>query len=163
VVLFCKFERMCVLIYLFVETGHAVAQKLSRTFSNFCWPIVQAAHEVQRAYCKKPEHAIDAWFTFLASFGFRGCGNDRDRVYALLGLSPPQSRIPLEIDYAKRRAEIYTEVATFALRSGVLQHLYSAGAWRRKEPKTHGATCSPDYLQSWVPDHSSSPVDARAA
>jgi hypothetical protein len=111
------FERMACLVYLFVETGHHFKHEHWSTFFSSCWTVVRAAHEVKGAYRKKPEHATDSWFKSLAWFGSQGCSDDRDRIYALLGLLPlqSQSRLSIKPDYSKHANEIYREVAALAL------------------------------------------------
>ncbi|KAG4421121.1 hypothetical protein IFR04_005764 [Cadophora malorum] len=156
-----QFERMCVLIYLFVETGNAFDPNAWITFTGVCWPVVQSAHQFKLAYRKRPEHVIDAWFKSVALFGSRKCSDQKDHVYALLGILPPQAegRVVIKADYSKHLAEVSTEVASMAFKNGVLQHLYSAGAWRRSRFIDHGESCERAYLPSWVPDHSVSLVE----
>jgi hypothetical protein len=149
------FERLCVLIWLYVESGHPHDGTTWQTFITYCWPIVQAKHDVRDAERKKPEHALDTWFKHLAIFGARKCSDPRDHIYALLGLLPAKTGIEIIPDYTKEPAEVYTQAADIALRRAVLQNLCSAGIWRRTTYIEHGSTCKKDYLPSWVPDYNS--------
>ena len=149
------FERLCVIVWLYVESGHVHNDLTWKTFIKYCWPVVQAKHDVRDAERKTPEHALDTWFKHISLFGARNCSDPRDHVYALLGLLPAKTAIEIIPDYTKDPAEVYTQVADIALRRGVLQNLCSAGIWRRTSYVRHDSTCQKDYLPSWVPDYNS--------
>ena len=101
------------------------------------------------------------------------CRDDRDRIYALLGLGLFHLNRPVTLasgvsisitpDYTKSTPEVYTHVARFHVMKGDLFLLHDAGLWRRLTPS---AGCSIqeyqpeisaqslDYLPSWAPDFS---------
>ncbi|KAI4247606.1 MAG: hypothetical protein L6R42_009584 [Xanthoria sp. 1 TBL-2021] len=90
----------------------------------------------------------------------RSCKDDRDRVFALLGLLPESSGLNIHPDYSKTVAEVYTEFATAQLQLGNIGVLYDAGLWKRKysqppdlrSEQRNQASWS-DYLPTWAPDY----------
>ena len=111
--------------------------------------------------------------SFLALVKDQKCRDDRDRIYALLGLGLFHLNRPVTLasgvsisitpDYTKSTPEVYTHVARFHVMQGDLFLLHHAGLWRRLTPN---AGCSIqeyqpkfpaqslEYLPSWVPDFS---------
>jgi hypothetical protein len=101
------------------------------------------------------------------------CKDDRDRIYALLGLglyhlsndikSSNGMGSKIIPDYSKSTAEVYTHVGRHYVLQGDLSILHTAGLWRRLSPPggcnvqeylPEVPLSSPDYLPSWVPDFS---------
>ena len=153
------FERIMVIMWLYIETTHPVEMGVMHHFQDFCWPLVRAAYMVQ---CREGgrrslQYQIDWWFTSVASFGQRACLCDHDRVYALLGLSPSSERLQISVDYNKTVSRLYTETALMALRNSVFRNLYSAGLWRRDKHSLDNMSAGIDYLPSWVPNLRSMP------
>jgi hypothetical protein len=70
------------------------------------------------------------------------CTDDRDRVFALLGLKASYIPVDIEPDYTKSPFEIYKELALELPRSGELNLLYAAGIWQRDwwSDHVHGST-----------------------
>ena len=153
------FERIMVIIWLYIETTNPVELSALNHFRQFCWPLVRVSYMVRcrEGGARSLAYQIDWWFTSMASFGQRACLSDHDRVYALLGLCPSPERVQIKVDYSKTPSQLYTETALTAFRNGVLQNLYSAGLWRRNEHDLANTPADINYLPSWVPDLRSAP------
>ncbi|KAF2247431.1 HET-domain-containing protein [Trematosphaeria pertusa] len=75
------------------------------------------------------------------------CSDDRDRVYALLGLPTlGLGRSPIEPDYTQSVSDLYYEIACRAMASG--------GLWTLLCLTDHGSSAEewPSELPSWIPD-----------
>ncbi|RDW87387.1 hypothetical protein BP5796_03081 [Coleophoma crateriformis] len=83
----------------------------------------------------------------------QSCTNDRDRIYALLNLQSPSTRLPIEPDYSKSVPHVYIEYALKSLQQGNFENLYDAGMWYRDENDDPIITMDANrFLPSWVPD-----------
>lgn len=94
-----------------------------------------------------PNNILDILETFQAN----ECSDDRDRIYAVLGLlrqSPENLRFEFAVDYRSSPEVIFTRFATQILREGKsLDLLAFAGAFRRGSENVQRLE-----LPSWVPD-----------
>src|SRR5207248_4618598 len=97
------------------------------------------------------------WCRYAMRLQHRGCFDDRDRIYAFLGLLSGNT-ILCEPDYKKSTFQVYMETTKAALISGNFEVLSLAGTWSRKYGIAHGrlaenGSCEREYLPSWVPDY----------
>lgn len=95
------FERMCVLVFLFVETSHPYDPAPWNVFLSNCWRVVQAVHDSRRP-------GLKSWFKTVNTLDAHACREPTDRVYALLSLFPENSTSLFAVDYAKHPATVYT-------------------------------------------------------
>lgn len=146
------------------------------------WHVVDVKGTIQvakYAFYMSPYNELAA---FLALVKDQKCRDDRDRIYALLGLGLFHLKRPVTMasgvsssitpDYTKSTSEVYTQVARHHVMKGDLFLLHHAALWRRLTPS---AGCSIqeyqpkvpaqslDYLPSWVPDFSSAKSFNRIA
>jgi hypothetical protein len=114
-------------------------------------------------------------FPLLVKYNHAQCGDDRDRIFALLGVSndietrdrrifeshmaPFQaSRICFKPDYAQSTEQVYRSFAMAAIKSPcAFDVLHCAGAFRRTDvaspdPPPYELVPSQSTLPSWVPD-----------
>lgn len=82
----------------------------------------------------------------------RLCQNDRDRVYALLGLYPNTIGQLVNVDYQKSTSAVYTDLARIIIENYNLGIISQAGIWPRIANTAFAATIS-DACPSWVPDY----------
>ncbi|RDW75436.1 hypothetical protein BP6252_06578 [Coleophoma cylindrospora] len=83
----------------------------------------------------------------------QSCTNDRDRIYALLNLQSPSTRLHIEPDYSKSVPHVYIDYALKSLEQGNFENLYDAGMWYRDDNDAPIITMDANrFLPSWVPD-----------
>ncbi|KAG7284016.1 hypothetical protein NEMBOFW57_010374 [Staphylotrichum longicolle] len=64
------------------------------------------------------------WKSFLHNAALAGVGDERDRVYGLLSLMPPQMAAHIQPDYTKSVGEVYTDLSAAAIK-GLRERAYS--------------------------------------
>ncbi|RDL33943.1 uncharacterized protein BP5553_08311 [Venustampulla echinocandica] len=95
---------------------------------------------------------------FMQRLRQQDCKDDRDRVYALLGLQTPLFlSLHFKPDYTVTSFEVYTKFAWAHLEAGDVEILLDAGIWWRdiSEVNLDQAPIveyDPNYLPSWAPD-----------
>ena len=80
------------------------------------------------------------------------CKDDRDRIYALLSLQPPDMRVGIEPDYSKPVTQVFVEYALKSLEQGHVEALYEGGAWAREDTSDLMIIDGQEFLPSWVSD-----------
>jgi Heterokaryon incompatibility protein (HET) len=135
------------------------------------WRVVDVKASLQVALYTFYMSPYNELANFIDIVKGQKCKDDRDRIYALLGLGlfhlgndiKSSNGINSKIipDYSKSPAEVYTHVARHYVLQGDLFILHHAGLWRRlaapkgcnvQEYEAEVPLSSPDYLPSWVPD-----------
>ncbi|KAI4222477.1 MAG: hypothetical protein L6R36_006121 [Xanthoria steineri] len=127
-------------------------------FVKYAWALI----EVRDHWLQSDSHSVvaDHITYYMHELRRRSCKDDRDRVFALLGLLPKSTGLNLHPDYSKTVAEVYSEFAAAQLRLVNVGVLYDAGLWKRKyfqAPDSRGDGTShsswSEYLPTWAPDY----------
>lgn len=151
------FEKVMILIQA-VSAAIRLPMTSREVFVKYAWALI----EVRDHWLRSNSHpvAADHITYYMHQLRRRSCKDDRDRVFALLGLLPESTGLNLHPDYSKTVAEVYTELAAAQLRLGNIGVLYDAGLWKRKyfqPPESRGeGTSQPsrsDYLPTWAPNY----------
>lgn len=104
--------------------------------------------------------------SYVHELSGRQCQDDRDRVYALLGLRHPDSKITIQPDYTKSVVDVYVDFAAKHLELGETFFLYYAGLWLRKRDPEDSSTsttfASADRLPSWAQEHRASKLNGAS-
>ncbi|KAL8992894.1 MAG: hypothetical protein Q9169_006759, partial [Polycauliona sp. 2 TL-2023] len=127
------------------------------SFVKYAWPLI----EVRDHWLRSKSHSFEPSSVtyYMHQFRRRGCKDDRDRVFALLGLLGENTGLDVVADYSKSVTQIYTEFAVSRLKLGNLGLLYDAGLWKRKRSGLRDEltiqASSADYIPTWIPDYRS--------
>jgi hypothetical protein len=99
--------------------------------------------------------ALAKHMRMVAAHRRRGCQDDRDRVFATVGLCG-HSRIQVDVDYSEPVAEVYIDFTKVMLAGGALCILNHAGTWNRKSVPHEGQLEASEgegcHCPSWVPE-----------
>jgi hypothetical protein len=88
----------------------------------------------------------------------RGCSDDRDRVFAILGLDQNDSVNVIQSDYSSSVSGVYTAFAKAMLKRGSFAVLGHAGVWNRCSSdhtvdENSASSWPGDACPSWVPEY----------
>ena len=105
--------------------------------------FLEGMDRLREDYQRYKEEVFDE-LELLCNFATQKCSDDRDRIYALMGLWKQTRRVDFPIRYDIDVHEIYTNFAIWYTRSSKNLHILSAASRCTKT-----GTCA---LPSWVPD-----------
>ncbi|KAH8784369.1 heterokaryon incompatibility protein-domain-containing protein [Hyaloscypha finlandica] len=153
------FERVMILMYSIGESLHLPIESRDYFF-KFGWNIVTVRDHYRRRLTEETDTGSEIAY-YATQLNRRQCKDDRDRVYALLGILARDRNLHIQPDYSKSTVRVYLELARNALRLGHIGLLYEAGLCRRlsfapPDLYTHPETGIQDlskYLPSWAPDY----------
>ncbi|KAI4246122.1 MAG: hypothetical protein L6R40_002074 [Gallowayella cf. fulva] len=146
------FERLMMLIH---AVNAAVKSPIpgQDTFIKHGWSLIEVLDHWRRR-SEHPEAPASEMQYYMHQLRRRQCKDDRDRVFALLGLLPDHSLPGIRPDYSKNVVQVYTELTRSQLRLGNIGVLYDAGLWKRKSPYPAGKKASwPNEMPTWVADY----------
>lgn len=78
---------------------------------------------------------------------YRGCGDDRDRIYAARSFIPWDVPVKADVDYTRSVVQVYTAFSRELLNASIMNVLLRAGLWDRKSTGP-----AEDESPSWVCD-----------
>lgn len=132
--------------------GWTPEQQLALTQAGYDYPNLDFPVNLVREVWKSPASVVEAECTLLKQlwhFKSRGCGDPRDKVYAILGICKDLRSGDITVDYETSIARVYSDVSKFIVTRDRSIKLLSAC-------QSYGSGVS--GLPSWAPDWS---IEAR--
>jgi hypothetical protein len=105
-----------------------------KAFTHNAWNLIEVNNSCRLSLPGAGGYSLSPFqqfHTYAHEFRRRDCKDDRDRIYALLGLLPENGPALIEPNYEKTVAEVYIEAARNQLKHGQITVLYEAGMCRR--------------------------------